>query len=202
MKKSVDAGSGIFGKTAQYISTLEAARLCGVSTFSVQRWFDEGLLKGARLPGGKRKIEAESLKRFMQEHGLLPSAASTRGIRMRILIIEDDARLLDVMKESLTQGGECLVQTASNGLDAGMALAEFKPDAVVVNVSIEDIPGAALVQRIRQSPLGRSVRIIAVTGKTSPDDIKEMRSAGANAVLAKPFGMQELAKALKSTTGA
>ena len=60
-------------KTGQYISTLEAAKLCGVSTFSVQRWFDEGLLVGARLPGGKRKIAAESLRRFMQEHGLLPA---------------------------------------------------------------------------------------------------------------------------------
>jgi excisionase family DNA binding protein len=202
MKKSVDAGSGIFGKTAQYISTLEAARLCGVSTFSVQRWFDEGLLKGARLPGGKRKIEAESLKRFMQEHGLLPSASAVREKRTRVLVMESDAKLLDVIKESLARGGECLVETASNGLDAGMALAEFKPDAVVVSVAIEDIPGASLVQRIRQSPLGRSVRIIALTGKKSQDDIKEIRAAGANAVLVKPFGMQELAKALKSATGA
>ena len=184
------------GRTGQYVSTLEAARICGVSTFSIQRWFDEGLLVGARLPGGKRKIMVDSLKRFMQEHGLLPNATAT-GDRLRVLLIEDDAKLLDVMKEYLLQSGEFLIQTATGGLDAGLALSEFKPDAIVVDVMLEDMPGASLVQRIRSSPVGRSVRIVAISGKAAAEDIREIKAAGANAFLPKPFDMRELAKALK-----
>lgn len=184
------------GKTGQYVSTLEAARICGVSTFSIQRWFDEGLLIGARLPGGKRKIQIESLKRFMQEHGLLPNETA-KGDRMRVLLIEDDANLLEVMKEYLAQSGEFLVQTATNGLDAGLALAEFKPDAIVMDVMLEDIPGPALVSRIRQSPVGRSIRIVAISGKTSAEDVREIKAAGANTFLPKPFEMRELVKSLK-----
>jgi CheY-like chemotaxis protein len=184
------------GKIGQYVSTLEAARICGVSTFSIQRWFDEGLLIGARLPGGKRKIQVESLKRFMQEHGLLPNE-SAKGDRTRVLLVEDDAKLLEVMKEYLTQSGEFLIQTATNGLDAGLALSEFKPDAIVMDVMLEDIPGPALVSRIRQSPVGRSTRIIAISGKTSAEDVREIKAAGANVFLPKPFEMRELVKSLK-----
>ncbi len=188
-------------RIAQYVSTLEAAKICGVSTFSIQRWFDEGLLVGARLPGGKRRIEADSLRRFMAEHGLLPSASST-GDRARILLVEDDAKLLDVMRDALSEGNRLLVQTASTGLDAGLALAEFKPDVIVLDVMLEDVPGPALVRRIRQSPVGRSVRIVAISGKAGPEDIREMKAAGANAFLPKPFEMRELLKALQIPAGA
>jgi len=196
-KESAPAATGgALGKGGQYVSTLEAARICGVSTFSIQRWFDEGLLIGARLPGGKRKIQIESLKRFMQEHGLLPNE-STKGDRMRVLIVEDDAKLLEVMKEYLTQSGGFLVQTATNGLDAGLALSEFKPDAIIMDVMLDDVPGATLVGRIRQSPVGRSTRIIAISGKTTAEDVKEIKAAGANVFLAKPFEMRDLVKSLK-----
>lgn len=199
MKKT--SASPVTERTAQYVSTLEAAKICGVSTFSIQRWFDEGLLVGARLPGGKRRIEAESLKRFMAEHGLLPSE-QTLAERPRVLLVEDDAKLLGVMKDALADGGHFLIQTASTGLDAGLALAEFKPDAIVLDVMLEDLPGAALVRRIRQSPVGRSVRIVAISGKAGTDDIREIKAAGANAFLAKPFEMRELVKALRLPAGA
>jgi len=193
MKKA--AGAPVTERMEQYVSTLEAARICGVSTFSIQRWFDEGLLVGARLPGGKRRIEADSLKRFMAEHGLIPSDTPA-GDRARVLLVEDDGKLLGVMKDALAEAGNVLVQTATTGLDAGLALAEFKPDAVVLDVLLEDIPGAALVRRIRTSPVGRSVRIVAVSGRAAPEDIREIKAAGANAFLAKPFEMRELVKAL------
>jgi excisionase family DNA binding protein len=183
-------------KTGQYISTLEAAKLCGVSTFSVQRWFDEGLLVGARLPGGKRKISADSLKRFMQEHGLLPAEGAKVDTR-RVLVVDRDARTLDVIKEHLAQTGEFLVQTASNGLDAGLAAAEFKPDVVIVNIGIEDIPATTILQRIHQSPVTRHSRLIAVANKGSSEEEREARKAGADAFLTKPLNVKELHKIAK-----
>lgn len=182
--------------STQYISTLQAARMLGVSTFSIQRWFDQGLLKGARLPGGRRKIEAGSLKSFMEAHGLLP-AAQPQGDRPRVLIIDDDARLLTVIQEYLKQHTTCLIRIASTGLDAGLALAEFKPSAVVIDLMLGDMGGEAIVRRIRQSAEGRLTRIVAISGKASPAQIHDVQHAGANMFLAKPFEMRELAKALK-----
>lgn len=50
------------------VSTIQAAKMCNVSVFSIQRWFDSGLLKGGKLPGGKRLIDVESLQKFIEEH--------------------------------------------------------------------------------------------------------------------------------------
>lgn len=50
------------------VSTIRAAKMCNVSVFSIQRWFDSGLLKGGKLPGGKRLIDIESLQKFIEDH--------------------------------------------------------------------------------------------------------------------------------------
>ena len=52
----------------KYLSTLEVARLLEVSTFSIQRWFDGGLLKGPTMPGGTRLITMESFLAFVKKH--------------------------------------------------------------------------------------------------------------------------------------
>lgn len=179
-----------------FVSTLDAAAMLGVSIFSVQRWFDEGLLKGGRLPGGKRRILTSSLNRFMQEHGVTPRAPRS-GEKQRVLLVEDDARILDGMKDVLADDGRFVVRSATSGLDAGLAVSEFQPDVIVLDILLDDVHGATLVKRIRQSPLGHEARIIAISGKASPEDIREIRAAGASAFLSKPFGARDLISAIK-----
>ncbi len=179
---------------SQYVSTIEAAKILGVSTFSVQRWFDEGLLTGARMPGGHRRITAESLSRFMKSHGLLPRESAS-GDRRRLLLIGTDAKLLAAVRESFAGSGAVMLREATNGLDAGLALTEMRPDLVMVDLTNEDTPGPTLVARLRASPVGRSVRLVVVRPKPSAEDVRELRKAGANAVLPKPFPMRDLARA-------
>ena len=183
-------------KTGQYISTIDAAKMCGVSTFSIQRWFDDGILTGAKLPGGKRKISADSLKRFMQEHGLLPAEGAKVDTR-RVLVVDKDARTLDTIKEQLAQTGKFLVQTASNGLDAGLAAAEFKPDIIIVNVGIEDMPVTILIQRLKQSAVTRHARLVAIVNKGTVEEKRDIAKAGANACLSKPLNIKDLEKSVR-----
>ena len=181
-------------KTGQYISTIDAAKMCGVSTFSVQRWFDEGLLIGAKLPGGKRKIMADSLKRFMHEHGLLPAEGTMAG-NLRVLIVDRDAKTLYAIKEYLSQSGVLQVQTASNGLDAGLTAAEFKPDVVILNIGIKDMPVHSFIQRFRQSPVTHHARLVAIANKGYAE---EAIKAGASVFLTKPLDLTALVKAVKA----
>ena len=74
---------------------------------------------------------------------------------------------------------------------------EFRPDSVVIDVKLEDVPGAQVVRRIRESQVGRSIRIVAISGKAADADKAEILAAGADAYFTKPFVMAELIKALE-----
>ena len=179
----------------RYISTFDAARTCGVSVFSVQRWFDEGLLTGAKLPGGRRLIEPSSLDQFMRKHAL---KAGERGSdKLRVLVVEDEAPLLEVIKDGLAADGSFIVETATCGLTAGLKIADFRPDCLVLDVMLEDIPGPAIVREIRKSQVGSAMRIVAISAQAKDKDIEEVMNAGANAYLEKPFKMGALVKSLR-----
>jgi len=181
----------------QYVTTRAAARLCGVSIFSIQRWFDEGLLTGSTLPGGRRRISVPSINQFMRRHNMTPSTEGKAGLR-RILLIDDDAKILSMMREGLTLTGDYVIRSASTGMEAGLAVTEFQPDCIVLDVMLEDVPGAQIVRRIRESQAGRGIRIVAISGKAEPTDVDEILGAGANAFLRKPFTIADLVKALES----
>ena len=181
-----------------YVTTRQAAKLCGVSIFSVQRWFDEGLLTGSTLPGGWRRIALSSLDTFMRKHNMIPSTGDQADLH-RVLLVDDDPKLLSIMNDALASIEKYRVQTAVSGLEAGLAMMEFKPDSVVLDVMLEDVPGAQIVRRIRESQVGRSIRIVAISGAAADGDKKEVLAAGADAYLTKPFPMAELIKVLESS---
>ena len=181
----------------QYVTTREAAKVCGVSIFSVQKWFDKGLLTGSTLPGGWRRISLESLNQLMKKHNMGSSSSGESSIH-RVLVVEDSGKLLSIIRDSLSQTGKYLVQTAVSGLEAGIALSQFQPHSLVLDIMLEDIPGVQLVRRIRESQHGRSIRIVAISGKSGAKDVDEILSAGANAYLKKPFQLEDLIRAIES----
>jgi len=179
----------------RFITTFDAARTCGVSVFSIQRWFDEGLLRGAKLPGGRRLIDPSSLDQFMRKHSL---KSSERGPNvLRVLVVEDDPLLLDAIQDGLAAAGGFAVETATCGLSAGLKIADFQPHCLVLDVMLEDVPGSAIVREIRKSQVGASMRIIAISAKAKDKDIQEVINAGANDYLRKPFKMADLIKTIR-----
>lgn len=187
--------------TRGFISTIEAARLCGVSIFSIQRWFDAGLLTGAKLPGGRRRIRKESLDEFMRKH-IISTPQAEQPESLRVLLVDDDARLLGAMREGLLQHGGFVVRSATTGMEAGLALTEFRPDCIVLDVMLEDVPGASIVRQVRESQVGRTTRIVAISGRASDSARQEILDAGANAFLAKPFAIADLIKAISGARAA
>lgn len=53
------------------LSTGEVAKICNVALRTVQKWFDSGLIKGYRIPGGRdRRIPVDELARFLEEYNM------------------------------------------------------------------------------------------------------------------------------------
>lgn len=175
-----------------FITTREAARVCRVSIFTVQRWFDKGFLKGAKLPGGRRRIDRPSFDAFLRKQGMTEAAAM---VMHRVLIVEDDPKVLDALKDGFALHDGYSVRTATNCMQAGLAVAQFHPDSLVLDVLLEDKPGAELVREIR-SAMGDQMRIIAISGRSGSHEEKEIMDAGADEYLKKPFKFEVLFKAL------
>lgn len=172
-------------------TTGEAAKICKVSQQTIIRCFDSGQLKGFRVPGSRfRRIPREQLFMFMRDNGI-PTDALESGKR-KILIVDDDQELVELITDVLERDGRFEIRSVNNGFDAGMMVKEYHPDLIVLDVMLPDINGKEVCQRVRSDKATADVRIICISGMVEEDKIGELRAAGANDFLHKPFEVEKL----------
>ncbi|MBX9625000.1 MAG: response regulator [Gemmataceae bacterium] len=172
-------------------TTGEAAKVCKVSQQTIIRCFDNGQLKGFRVPGSKfRRIPRESLFRFMKDNNI-PTDALESG-RRKVLLVDDDPELVDTINRALQEDGRFEVRIASNGFDAGMMVKEYRPDLIVLDVMLPDINGREVCHRVRADPTMEDVRIICISGMIEDDKVQELKLAGADDFVGKPFDIDVL----------
>ena len=172
-------------------TTAEAAKICKVSQQTIIRCFDNGSLKGFRVPGSRfRRIPRDQLYSFMKENKI-PTDALESGKR-KVLIVDDDVELVELLKDVFDRDGRFDIRTANNGFDAGMQVKEFKPDLMVLDVMLPDINGKEVCQRVRSDSTLDDVRIICISGMVEADKIDDLKEAGADDFMQKPFEVDAL----------
>ncbi|MCA9129974.1 MAG: response regulator [Planctomycetales bacterium] len=177
--------------TKTVFTTGEAAKICKVSQQTIIRCFDNGTLKGFRVPGSRfRRIPRDQLFAFMKDNGI-PTDALENG-KKKLLIVDDEQDLVDLMADAFERDGRFEIRTANNGFDAGMQVKEFRPDIVVLDVMLPDINGKEVCQRVRSDSTLDSVKIICISGMIEQDKVADLREAGADDFLQKPFAVERL----------
>src|SRR5438874_10922573 len=172
-------------------TTGEAAKICKVSQQTIIRCFDNGQLKGFRVPGSRfRRIPREMLYKFMKDNGI-PTDALESGKR-KVLLVDDDVELVELMTKVLEEDGRFEVRVAGNGFDAGMMVKEYHPDLIVLDVMLPDINGKEVCHRVRADPAMEDVRIICISGMIEDDKVQELKLAGADDFVQKPFDVDVL----------
>ena len=172
-------------------TTGEAAKICKVSQQTIIRCFDNGSLKGFRVPGSRfRRIPRDQLYSFMKENNI-PTDALESGKR-KVLIVDDDTELVDLLNDVFDRDGRFDIRTANNGFDAGMQVKDFKPDLMVLDVMLPDINGKEVCQRVRSDSTLDDVRIICISGMVEADKIDDLKEAGADDFMQKPFEVDSL----------
>jgi excisionase family DNA binding protein len=172
-------------------TTGEAAKICKVSQQTIIRCFDSGQLKGFRVPGSRfRRIPRDILFKFMKDNGI-PTDALESGKR-KALVVDDDEELVELIRDVLDSDGRFEVRVADNGFDAGMMVKEYRPDILVLDVMLPDINGKEVCQRVRKDSTLEDVKIICISGMVEKDKIGELKEAGADDFLQKPFEIEEL----------
>src|SRR3989441_12371755 len=119
-------------------TTGEAAKICKVSQQTIIRCFDNGQLKGFRVPGSRfRRIPREALYKFMKDNGI-PTDALETGKR-KVLLVDDDVELVELMTKALEDDGRFEDRVATTGFDAHMMVKAYRPDLIVLAVILPDI---------------------------------------------------------------
>ena len=177
--------------TKTVFTTGEAARICKVSQQTIIRCFDSGQLKGFRVPGSRfRRIPREILHRFMKDNNIPTDALDND--RRPVLVVDDDESLLEIITGALNRDGRFDVKTAGNGFDAGMIVKEYRPEIIILDVMLPDINGREVCQRVRSDEALEDVKILCISGMVEAEKIDELKAAGANDFLHKPFEVEEL----------
>ena len=179
-------------------TTFEAAKLCHVSPLSIINWVNAGRLPAFRTPGGHRRIRREDLVKFMKENGipLDPSLSAGSG-RSKVLVVDDDATIRDVLAEHLSsRENPYEVMTASDGFEAGRLVATFKPDVVLLDLRMPGMDGFQVCRTIKADPESSTTIVIAMTGYHTPETEAKIKECGAIECYAKPVESSILAKSI------
>jgi two-component system, OmpR family, response regulator len=182
----------------EIFTTGEAAELCKLSQQTIIRCFDCGRIDGFRIPGSKfRKIPRANLIKFMKETGI-PLDGIGSG-KKKILIVDDDHEIIELMVDVLGKDGRFDVATASSGYAAGIATEKFRPDLILLDYMLPDINGNVVCQTIKKNPDFTDIRIIIVSGVVKQDQIDQLLEAGADGFVKKPFTITELTDRIVTT---
>ena len=172
-------------------TTGEAADVCKISQQTVIRCFDAGRLEGFRVPGSKfRRIPRQSLIKFMKENSIPLDNIETG--KKKILIVDDDAEIIELLVDVLVRDGRFELKTASSGYEAGMSTQQFRPDLILLDYMLPDINGNVVCQIIRKNPEFENTKIIIISGVVKQDEIDQLLKAGAEDFIKKPFNIVEL----------
>ena len=121
--------------------------------------------------------------------------ASNQSLAVRILVVEDDAKIASFVVKGLKQEGYA-VDHAPDG-DTGLTLVGMTPyDAAIVDVMLPGLDGLSLVKRLRQQ--GAAMPVLFLSARSSVDDRVKGLQAGGDDYLTKPFAFAELTARLQA----
>lgn len=109
----------------------------------------------------------------------------------RILVIEDEADLREVMAYNLRREGY-KVATAPDGVEGIRGAKENKPDLILLDLMLPDLDGLEVCRRVRQDADLYKTPIIMVTAKGEETDLIVGLGVGADDYVRKPFSVKEL----------
>ena len=114
---------------------------------------------------------------------------STPGTSPEILIVEDDAVILNALAYNLSRQGFA-AHKACDGAEALKLTRQLRPDLILLDLMLPGEDGIRVCEKIRKDDA--DTVIIMVTAKDSEEDKVQGLEAGADDYLTKPFGMKEL----------
>lgn len=112
---------------------------------------------------------------------------------MRILVIDDEERIQEVIQISLETLNAWEVITASSGFIGILEAQNHQPDAILLDVSMPQLDGFATFAKLQENPTTRAIPVIFLTAKVQLAEKEQFSKLGIVGVITKPFDPLTLA---------
>ena len=114
-------------------------------------------------------------------------AASTGGARFRILLVEDEPVIRELVRTMLSDG-EVEVQCATDGAEGiRLARSEPRPDMVLLDIVLPGLDGISVCRLLKSDPNTANTPVYMLTAKAKKADEEASKRAGADGYIHKPF---------------
>lgn len=140
-----------------------------------------------------------------QDAGHLPSKLSLEVSNWVVLVVDDEADNLTLVDKVLSFNG-AQVHQAKDGVEGLRLLESLDPSFVLLDLSMPEMDGWEMCERVRSNPKTQNLPLIALTAHAMIGDKEKVLAAGFNGYIAKPFRlgtfMNEIARCIQSLSSA
>lgn len=119
----------------------------------------------------------------------------TRQVEARLLVVEDDPNILELLSASLRFAG-FEITTATTGSEAVTQASRVRPDLVVLDVMLPDLDGFEVIKKMRAQ--GGRVPVVFLTARDATDDKIRGLTLGGDDYVTKPFSLEELTARIRA----
>src|SRR5262245_41963094 len=128
---------------------------------------------------------------------LRASGQRTPG-KTRVLVVEDEQDIADLIKHTLERGGDLAVDIVARGDEALKDAADNPPELILLDLNLPGLSGLDVCRLLRTRPATKGVPIIMLTARTTESDRVMGLDAGADDYVSKPFSLRELAARVRA----
>lgn len=180
----------------------EAAFLCGMNLEQFMPRITSGSLPSFPILERHIRIRHKDLQEYIEREGIVPPH-EWRGqpVNYKVLLVEDDPDLLELISEVLKDESYIDVRAEDNGFTAGLQIAGWKPDLILLDFLMPGINGFGLCRKLRNRSETSDLPIMAVTALNSIEDKRLIFESGASDFLGKPFHSDDLIRKVRVLLG-
>lgn len=175
-------------------TTYQIGKFCQVNIRTVIRWIETGKLKAYSTPGGHRRVKWGDLITFLTQNRMPVPRELEEAKKKKILVVDNDPVFLKTAIETLNKIPDSEVISTSSAFDAGILVAEWLPDLILMDFFIPELNGFEVVKRIRENPRLKKIPIIAVTSTTDPEELGRVKNSGIDALITKQIETESFIK--------
>jgi PAS domain S-box-containing protein len=109
----------------------------------------------------------------------------------RILVVDDDKSMRELLAKTLTADRPYLVDQASNGIEACIRLGTYRPDLLILDMFMPEMDGLEVCRNIKAEPQFSDMKVIVTTGFPEDPNLKELAELGFTNIHYKPFSLTD-----------